>query len=70
MPGEETLQSKCAYEKVAAAHGVHVKDITQIMGGLERKLLGLPVMSKVRKLPLVVWEHINRMELLKIGLSF
>eukprot|EP00957_Ditylum_brightwellii_P202634 15331018-Ditylum_brightwellii.AAC.2 len=22
---EETLQSKCAYERVAAAHGVHVK---------------------------------------------
>jgi hypothetical protein len=25
MSGEEILQSKCAYERVAAAHGVHVK---------------------------------------------
>eukprot|EP00957_Ditylum_brightwellii_P137912 10514443-Ditylum_brightwellii.AAC.1 len=25
MSGKETLQSKCAYEKMAAAHGVHVK---------------------------------------------
>eukprot|EP00957_Ditylum_brightwellii_P081390 6190958-Ditylum_brightwellii.AAC.1 len=25
MSGEETLQLKCAYERVAAMHGVHVK---------------------------------------------
>eukprot|EP00957_Ditylum_brightwellii_P127679 9736926-Ditylum_brightwellii.AAC.1 len=46
------------------------EDIIQIMGGLERNLLELPVMSRVRKLPFVVKEHITRMALLKTGSSF
>eukprot|EP00957_Ditylum_brightwellii_P094367 7185078-Ditylum_brightwellii.AAC.2 len=70
ISSEETLQSKHAFERVAAAHEVHVKRYYADNERFGEKLLGLPVMSRVRRPPFVLWRHINRMGLQRIGLSF